>query len=235
MILRKGNGNLEPPGVLIPLYSRPGQAWDTVLSGRVAYPSIPMIAIINPENGPGQGPDPEFVSGVARLETAGIIIAGYVSTGYGEQTVGTIRESIDNYLRWYKVTGIFFDEIPWSSGSEAYYRTLGTYAKSAGIEFRIGNPGGPVSGNYLEMMDISVISEGVPEAGSSVSLGSGFDHYPGIVAGIFYGVKEIDQPYIDNLVQRLGYLFVTDQNPPDPYCVLPRYFMDFVRMVAKAR
>jgi len=209
MILRKGNGRLEPPGVLIPLYSRPGHDWDTMIAGRVAHPSVPMIAIINPENGPGQGPDPEFVKGVARLETAGITIAGYVSTRYGEQTVGSIRASIDNYIRWYKVMGIFFDEIPWSPGNETYYRTLGSYAMSAGIEFRIGNPGGPVSGSYLEMMDISVISEGVPEAGSFVSLGPGFDHYPGIVAGIFYGVKEIDQPYIDNLAQRLWYLYVT--------------------------
>src|SRR5579883_1192685 len=72
----------SPSGVMIALYTYPGQTWDTVIQAKNANPAVPVVAIINPSNGPGSY-DPNYASGITSLKQAGIIVLGYVFTGYG--------------------------------------------------------------------------------------------------------------------------------------------------------
>ena len=43
-----------PAGTIIPLYSYPTPgAWDAVIAAKKAYPKVPMMAVVNPNTGPG--------------------------------------------------------------------------------------------------------------------------------------------------------------------------------------
>src|SRR5207244_11745384 len=47
-------------GLIVPLYSAPGCAWSQLIDAKKQYPSIPIIAIINPHNGSGVSKDPTY-------------------------------------------------------------------------------------------------------------------------------------------------------------------------------
>ncbi|WP_166389699.1 spherulation-specific family 4 protein [Candidatus Nitrosotalea sp. TS] len=65
----------KPTGIIIPLYVYPGPSWDELVKEKVAHPSIPIIAIINPDSGPGTQ-DPNYNTGVQKLQSAGISVVG---------------------------------------------------------------------------------------------------------------------------------------------------------------
>jgi Spherulation-specific family 4 len=39
---------------MIPFYSYPGDDWNTVVQAKLANPTVPVVAIINPPDGPGK-------------------------------------------------------------------------------------------------------------------------------------------------------------------------------------
>ena len=46
--------NLELTGTVVPLYSYPtNAAWRTVIDAKLAHPTVPVVAVVNPANGPG--------------------------------------------------------------------------------------------------------------------------------------------------------------------------------------
>jgi len=54
------------------------------------------------------------------------------------------------------------------------------------------------------------------------------------VSFISYGVESIDESYIVNATQYVGYLFITDDTLPNPYDSLPPYLDDLVGIVGDA-
>lgn len=69
-------------GILVPLYRHPDSTWDDLIQVKHEHPSVTIIAIVNPDNGPGFW-DPAYVLGVKKLQSAGIPSLGYVYTSYG--------------------------------------------------------------------------------------------------------------------------------------------------------
>jgi Spherulation-specific family 4. len=49
---------------MIALYTYPDSTWDVVAQAKSAHPSVPVVAIINPNNGPGSSRDANYVSGI---------------------------------------------------------------------------------------------------------------------------------------------------------------------------
>ena len=45
--------NYNPGGLIIPLYSYPSSSWNVVIQDKLANPHVPVIAVVNPGNGPG--------------------------------------------------------------------------------------------------------------------------------------------------------------------------------------
>src|SRR5439155_26232384 len=64
------------------------------------------------------------------LPISGIIVIGYVATGYASKLISSLESQISSYKNWYSVNGIFFDEMSSVQGNEGYYSTLNTYVKS---------------------------------------------------------------------------------------------------------
>ena len=75
------------------------------------------LAIINPNSGPGTIKDTNYADQVTQTEAKGIIVIGYVSTGYAgttdrTRTLDMVEKDVDTYYSWYpNIDGIFVDEV----------------------------------------------------------------------------------------------------------------------------
>jgi hypothetical protein len=117
-------------GIIIPYYGdRPSQEWDAIIAAKNAHPELPMIVVVNPDNGPGNYKDQKYAMQIQRLQSAGIVVLGYTYTEYADRSADSVRADIDAYKNWYGVDGIAFDEMSNKPGHESYYRDLSDFAK----------------------------------------------------------------------------------------------------------
>src|SRR5437660_3965788 len=134
-----------PTGIMIPLYTYPtGGTWAPVIQAKNAYPNVPFVAVINPASGPGTSHDPNYAAGIKDLQAAGVVVLGYVATGYATSSYSAIsglEAQVSLYDRWYHVNGIFFDEMSNAVGNESYYSTLNSLVRSLRMTYTVGNPG----------------------------------------------------------------------------------------------
>src|SRR5689334_17753130 len=54
-------------GVLIPLYTYPGESWSEVRAMKRAHPKVPILVVINPDNGPGTRLDRKYAAETSTL------------------------------------------------------------------------------------------------------------------------------------------------------------------------
>src|SRR5919201_1132120 len=87
-------------GVVVPLYTYPGSTWNTMVQTKTANPSVPMVAIINPSNGPGGSQDANYVSGIQKLQAAGITVLGYTHTSWAARDTGSLKTEMSEYKSW---------------------------------------------------------------------------------------------------------------------------------------
>jgi hypothetical protein len=229
-------GSGSPSGTLVPLYTDPSSpTWVAVASAKKSHPTVSVIAVINPSDGPGSAKDASYVSGTQALKDAGVIVLGYVATGWGATSATSIvQPAIDKYVAWYPaVTGIFFDEQASDAGKEAYYSQLSQYAKSKGHTMTVGNPGADVAESYVGTVDMMLIyeSKGNPTA---ASLGGWHAKHDRKNFGIIpYGVAKLDAAFVQSAKQWIGYHYATDDDLPNPWDSLPPYFDALVSELAK--
>jgi len=211
-------------GVIVPLYTYPGGTWTSVVQAKVANPGVNIVAVINPDNGPGASQDPNYVSGIQALRTAGVTVLGYVHTSYAARPAAAVIADIDAYKNWYNVSGIFLDEMSNVAGNEGYYSSLNTYIKSLGYTLTVGNPGADTIPSYVGTVDVIVIYEnqGVPSSSALAGWHASYDRSN--FASISYGVASIDEAIIANVSSSAGYIYLTPGNLPNPYDSLPAYF-----------
>src|SRR2546426_1656282 len=215
-------------GVVIPLYTYPTDgSWSASLQAKKAHPNVPIIAVINPGDGPGGSSDSNYVQGVKNFQAAGIIVIGYVATGYASHGMSDLDTQISLYKSWYSANGIFFDEMSNNAGNENYYSTLNTYVKSLGMTMTMGNPGTSVPNSYIGTLDSLCIFEqgGLPTL-SYLSSYSG--HPKSNFAYIGLSVSSLNTSYEASSSNYVQWIYITDAGGGNPYNVLPSYFMNEV-------
>jgi hypothetical protein len=226
-----GNGGASSvSGSIVPLYSYPTDAsWDAIIAAKGAHPTVALQAIINPDSGPGQAADALFAQGITSLADAGIVVLGYVATSYAAKPAADVHAEIDSYQAWYPgVSGIFFDEMESAAGSAAYYAELTTYAKDQGFTRTVGNPGTDVDPSYVGTVDTIFIYEsaGLPDVGSLGGWHTGYDRHDfGIIP---YAVPSLDGGFVAQARAYVGFIYLTDDDLPNPWDTLPPYFSDLL-------
>src|SRR5487761_54912 len=217
-------GATSTTGIIIPLYSQPGPAWSSVIKAKEANPSVPIIAIINPQNGPGRAWNQTYASSINSLVQAGLTVLGYVHTSWGERGQGAVKADINAYRNWYNISGIFFDEMSTVAGNENYYSSLNLYAKQLGYRMTVGSEGSNASSSYIGTMDILCIYEnqGLPSAATLVNSTGIYNRQN--FAEISYGVPNLNASFEPSLAKYVGWIYVTNDALPDPYDSLPSYF-----------
>ncbi len=218
-------------GVIVPLYSYVGGTWDELIEAKNLYPSVPIVAIINPSNGPGYARDANYDGGIQKLRTAGITVLGYVSTNYGSRSTASIKSDIDQYKNWYSIDGIFFDEMTNWVGMENHYSNLDDYAELKGYTFTVGNPGTDVPSSYIGTVDNIVIYEnfGLP----SISfLGGWHSNYDKKNFAILpFGIGSIDETFVKNAKESIGLIYITHDSLPNPWDSLSSSFLNLLSVL----
>ena len=215
-------------GIIVPLYSYPGEIWDDLIKEKNLHPSVPIIAIINPDSGPGVR-DPNYVAGIKKLQSAGIIVLGYVYTQKIDTVI--IKNHIYDYKNWYNIDGIFFDQMSNVSGNEIFYSNLNNYAKSIGLNYTVGNPGTDTLPTYIGTVDNLVIYDdsNLPLISSLGGWHTNFTRNNFSI--VSYGVDDINKTYVENAAKHVQYMYVTNSTLPNPFGTLPKYFDNLMGMI----
>jgi len=211
-------------GVMIALYTYPDSTWDVVAQAKSAHPSVPVVAIINPNNGPGSSRDANYVSGIQKLHAAGVVVLGYDATGYASNSASSVKSVMDTWKSLYNIDGIFFDEMANWSGPESYYSGLTSYAKSLGYTMTVGNPGTDTLPSYIGTVDNLMIYEdaGLPPISALQSWHTSYDKSN--FSMIAFAVNSISTSFLSSASNYVGYIDLTNDVLDNPYDSVPSYF-----------
>jgi hypothetical protein len=120
--------------ILMPLYSYPN--WyepESYIWSKIAESArqVPITAIINPNNGPGNAPpNRDYERGIKDLKSGGVTILGYVHTNYGKRNIAEVKADIDVYANHFQLDGIFLDEAASGIDEVDYYQEIYRYIKT---------------------------------------------------------------------------------------------------------
>jgi Spherulation-specific family 4 len=245
-------------GIIVPSYfypgtGGPGGAGDGWAAMDTAAAKVPLIALLNPNSGPITGPaDPNYVAAMTHLESAGGKVAAYVFTNFGAASLASVESQINTYISQYGslIDGFFLDGTEVLPSTLSYYQSLDHYIHGLSASYLVlSNPGQPFlngvsPADYLSTADITNIFEGPDTAPPGDPQ---FTDYPygqtwyqsfasGRFSNIIFDVPESSLlTDVDRAVAlKAGYVFVTDQNLPNPYGQLPSYWDQEVSDVASA-
>ncbi len=214
-----------PQAISIPSYFHPGtqaELWTQVNS---AHPTVRQV-IINPSDGPGSSPDPDYAKQVKDSQAAGLRVLGYVATAYGDLSLEvTVRKEVDRYYLWYGVDGIFFDEASNDCAGFTYYRGLYEHVKGKGGKaIVVLNPGTHTDACYMDAADIVVNFEGThTEYASYVALNWVHNYSATRFWHLIYDTPESQLlTVIDrSRTQNAGWLYSTPDGGDNPWDSLP--------------
>lgn len=139
--------------IIVPLFMYPTNGgergdWNILVKLKKAYPSVPVIAIVNPScdqtephTGIGKALIGDYAAGIGRLREAGILVLGYVYTGLGSRSLYDVKEEVALWKTRYGVDGIFFDSISFDADMLPYYAELTRYVKLQNMFFSVGSTG----------------------------------------------------------------------------------------------
>lgn len=218
-------------GIIYPLFGYPNSSWDEMLQYRNAHSSLPWIATINPGNGPENQRAPSIAGYVDRMQASEIMVLGYVSTFWGAVPMDTVKQDIDRYKQFYDTDGIFIDEMSNERDDVDYYREITAYAKAAGMERVIGNTGTDAAPDYIGVVDNIVISEGYGTPTLSRLGGWHVAHPRENFSYVAYSQNTIDAEFVATSSSFASYIYVTDDNFPNPYDKLPSHFDELLEML----
>jgi hypothetical protein len=160
-------GAIAQTRLAIPSYVSPSSAgwnrWESMGSRIVG------IMILNRNNGDDTQIDPESVASIKKTQASGILVLGYIHTGYAKRDPNEVRTKIDGVYASYQVDGIFLDETPTDCSEVGnhhltnleYYQALSKYVRTKpGEHLVVLNPGTvPASDCWMNVTDVLVTFE----------------------------------------------------------------------------
>ena len=211
-------------GVVVPLYADPNLSpqWAELVFAKIADPLVPVVAIINPADGPGYEEDPGFLEGVQALHQAGIAVLGYVDTAYGETPPSVLEQEVGTYHEWYGVDGIFLDDM--NASDSPYYIDATADVRAFGMNYTMANPGSPVSDMGVASSIVEYEGAGLPYALPQTNMTVG--------AVIAYHVSELPPTSWFEAMHAsgVGWVWLTDLG--NGYFDLPTYLSQEMAMLS---
>jgi len=125
--------------------------------------------ILNRNNGDDTQIDPVSLASVKKAQASGILVLGYIHTGYAQRDPNEVRAKIDGVYASYHVDGIFLDETPTDCNAIGahritnleYYRVFSKYIQTKpGKHLVVLNPGTvPANDCWMSVADVLVTFE----------------------------------------------------------------------------
>jgi hypothetical protein len=218
--------------LLVPAYFYPAgptlDDWDRIFRGA---PRAPVTVIVNPNTGPGDVVDANYLAVIHRAALGKVQTAGYVNTGYAKRAKADVQAEIERWIHFYpEIAGIFLDaQAPGVEHLDYYVALRKFVADRITRGFVITNPGTMCAEEYFSRpaTDIACVFE-FPEKFDLFRLPPWGGLYPGKkFAALPYGVEtaEVMREYVGQAARHhLGSIYVSDGNAPNPWGRLPRYW-----------
>jgi hypothetical protein len=220
-------------GFLVPAYFYPSGAgngfWDEL---NAAAARVPLVAIMNPNSGPGSSVDSNYRRVTAALRSAGGRVIGYIHTSYTARPLDAVKSEVDRYLSFYTIDGFFVDEMDNRNlaASYAYYADLYQFIKSKNAGYIVvGNPGTTTQEEYLARPCADTLVTFEHHTGYDTYVPDRWvTNYPATAFGhLAYAVSS--SATMTNYIQlaqarNAGFIFVTDDVLPNPWDTLPPYW-----------
>jgi len=151
--------DLIMPKLIVPAYFHPAThasewAW---LAHHAAQ--IQMV-LLNPASGPGSHPDQAYLDVLDRLRSAGVIVAAYVDTNYGQRPLHEAMIDVGRYRDWYQVSGVFFDRAAPTANRVGHYADLARVSRDMGASVVAFNHGVHPIEAYADHADLLGTFEG---------------------------------------------------------------------------
>ncbi|KAL3151779.1 hypothetical protein ABBQ38_012753 [Trebouxia sp. C0009 RCD-2024] len=242
----------SPTRIAVPLYLWPGYgslpcAWERLLASPAANP----VVVVNPDSGPGREAVTLFSVAVAKCQSVGIKVLGYVRTEYAKRDLSLVVADLELYSRWYNVDGFFIDEMyHWGEpllaltsvlrcahnhdhlllvadeSQLAYYSSVKAAAELSHKQpLLVLNPGCPTFPEaYLALADIFVTYESDADNYTSYVPASFMVKYPS--SKFWHIIYSVDLASSSKTLQlfkqqNASWLYMTDLDLTNPYKDLP--------------
>lgn len=238
--------------IVDPLYRYPNWYEQGYFWNEVAKMGTCGSAIINPDNGPGQGfPNVDYAEGLRDLHALGVKTRGYSYSSYAMRDKQEIIAEADTWLSAvYTPTGssdvkpaitggLFIDEVTSDSAHVGYYDDIVTAITNNHPEIPgfILNPGVPPDELYYSQLpsnvQIMMFENSLAEWDAQKnSFPAWLNQYPGRSLAIVYDVSDkqtLCRVYDEMVGRGISGFYITDDNlvdtPPGiPYDELPSYW-----------
>jgi len=145
---------------VIPLYSYPVGQYQSEWEKLYNLSTLKRVyVIVNPNNGPGNTTDANYLDAINKLKAKGFYVVGYVYTNRGNRNLEDVKNDINKWLLLYgtdKIDGFFIDESSNDIQRYSYYRDIYTFANSKG-KLVILNPCANVDIKFFNISDKIVV------------------------------------------------------------------------------
>jgi hypothetical protein len=223
--------------MLVPLYEYPeppAADWVTVTA---AAPPVRYL-VVNPDSGPGNSADPNYVTVIGNAQAAGLTVLGYIDTDHSTVAISAVQADAGLWETLYGVTSVFLDRVSstatyGSTYAAVYGDSYVTAAGSGGYGALFGisgttvlNVGAVPDEEFASYGDVIVVFDGPYSAWSSFTPGSWFSAYPpgkfGVIAYDAETAAEMKSVISAGETYGIGVFYVTDG--VGDFAGLPAYF-----------
>lgn len=226
----------SPTTLLVPayFYPLPNSPWQQL--EQAAMGGARVVAILNPNSGPGTEVDPGYVAAIASARAAGVKLIAYVPTNYAGRSSAAVIADVQQYINFYglsNIDGVFWDEMSDDISTLSYYQTITAGARALiPNAFVVANPGT----NIPETLAVPSVADTFVLYENNTQCAVPFSTYEppawalngssSRVAYIVYNSPALSLSNTLNLAQQrnAGYVFVTDDVLDNPYDTLPAYW-----------
>jgi len=209
--------------LVVPAYFHPAShpaewAWLAGQAGRI------RLVVLNLADGPGAAPDTAVRLALGQLREAGVAVAGYVDTNYGQRPAGDALTDLGRYLDWYRLSGVFFDRAAAGPEHVGHYAGLARQARALGAGVVALNHGAHPVEAYADHADLLGTFEGTWRAYLGLTVPRWARVRP---AGQFFHLPHSVPPgsFRDAFWlaarRNAGSAYVTDRGEPNPWDRLP--------------
>lgn len=211
------------PRLVVPAYFHPAAAPEEWARMAREAEQIRLV-ILNPASGPGDEPDPAYLAALAPLRAAGVQVAAYVDSNYGQRPWREALADIGRYLDWYGVQGVMFDRVSAGPADLRHYAVLSRRARKMGAQIVVFNHGVHPHEAYARHADVLGTFEGPWSVYLQQAVPRWTRSWP---ADRFYHVvysvppEQLGNAFLLAGRRRAGCVYVTDFSGGNPYNRLP--------------
>lgn len=218
-------------GLIVPAYFDPGSDPTDWSRLAMAATQVPIMAVVNPDSGPGLRFDPDYVAAIDDFDASGGSTLGYVYTLYGHRSLTDVEKDIWTYFAWYPVDGIFIDQMAFNATPKnlKYYIELKNYIRRLyPWAIIVANPGTSFDEAFARarVADVFVDDEDTQINVNATPQPSWEFFYPASMFAEIAVQSQSDPSEAGFLAQRhLGWLYSTTRTlDSNPYAALPADF-----------